>query len=159
MQLTPSVVTTLYLTLSLQKVINRGRELHERRIESLHCYVGGIGTLILPTFSLVIISLCCIAWRLSSLEKRRNRTRSRFREVPSLRRRYLCTSSMINKYVILFLFQSLCNGYWIFVYDHMFMLIILGFWSKLHSMLMFLKKLKRIFSFVAFKFLLKKKEK
>ena len=52
MQLTPSVVTTLYSTLSLQKHINRGREVHERRLEALHCYDGGIETLFPPTFSL-----------------------------------------------------------------------------------------------------------
>ena len=54
-QLTPSVVTNLSSTLSLQKHINRGREVHERSLESLHCYVGGIGTLISLTFSLEII--------------------------------------------------------------------------------------------------------
>ena len=92
MQLTPSVVTTLPSTLSLQKHINRVREVHERGLESLHCYAGGIGTLFPPTFALEALSLCCRAWRLSSLEKRSSRTGSRFREVPNLERRYICTS-------------------------------------------------------------------
>ena len=91
MQLNPSVVTTFPSTLSLQKHMNRGREVHERRLELLHCHTGGIVTLFPPTFSLVIIPLCCRAWRLSSLEKRSNRTRSRFREVLDLKRRYNCT--------------------------------------------------------------------
>ena len=86
-----SVVTTFSLTLYLQKGINRGREVHERELELLHCYDGGIGTLISPTFSLEYISLCCRAWRLSSLEKRSSITRSRFCEVPNLKRRYICT--------------------------------------------------------------------
>ena len=64
---------------------------------------------------------------MGSLEKRNIKTISRFHEVPSLRRRYIFTSSMTNKDVMLFLFQSLCNGYGISVYDQMFMLIILGF--------------------------------
>ena len=84
MQLSPSVVTTLYSTLSLQKHINRGREVHEKRLEPLHCYPGGIGTLFAHTFSLEAISLCCRAWRMSSLEKRNNITKSRLSEVPSL---------------------------------------------------------------------------
>ena len=83
MKLTPSVVTTLSSTLSLQKGINRGGEVHERRLEPFHCYAGGIGTLFPPTFSLEAFSLCFRAWGLSSLEKRSNRTRSRFREVPT----------------------------------------------------------------------------
>ena len=33
MQLTPSVVTTFLSTVSLEKDINRGREVHERRLE------------------------------------------------------------------------------------------------------------------------------
>ena len=57
--------------------------------EFMHCYAGGIGTLFSHTFSLEDFSLCCKAWRLSSLEKRSNRTRSRFREVPNLKRRSL----------------------------------------------------------------------
>ena len=72
MQLTPSVVTTLPSTLSLHKHINRGREVHERRLELLHFHAGGIGTLFAHTFALVIIPLCCRAWRLSSLEKQQN---------------------------------------------------------------------------------------
>ena len=92
MKLTPSVETNFSLTLSLQKHINRGREVHERRLEPLHYYAGGIGTLFAHTFSLVIISLCCRAWRLSSLEKRSIRTRLRFHEVPNLKRRNICTS-------------------------------------------------------------------
>ena len=86
-ELNLGVVTDPYLTLSLQKCINKGREVHERGLELLHCYVGGIGTLNPPTFSLEIISLCCRAWRLSSMEKRSKKTRSRFREVPGLKRR------------------------------------------------------------------------
>ena len=50
MQLTPSVVTTLSSILSLHKHINRGREVHERGIESLHCCAGGIRTLFPPPF-------------------------------------------------------------------------------------------------------------
>ena len=61
--------------------------LMELGLEVLQCYVGGIETLIPPTFSLDAISLCCRSWRLSSLEKRSRRTKSRFHEVPSLRRR------------------------------------------------------------------------
>ena len=56
-KMTPSVVTTFSLTLSLQKGINRGREVHERGLESLHCYTGGIGTLIPPNHLLVLQSL------------------------------------------------------------------------------------------------------
>ena len=67
MQLTPSVVTTFPSTLSLQQHINRGREVHERGLESLHCYAGGIRSLFAHTFSLESLSLCCRAWRLSSL--------------------------------------------------------------------------------------------
>ena len=81
------IVTDLYSTISLQKCINKGREVHESGLEPLRCYVGGIGTLIPPTFDLDFISLCCRAWRVSSLEKRSKRTRSRFCEVPSLRTR------------------------------------------------------------------------
>ena len=91
MQLTPSVVTILSSTLSLQKHINRGREFHERGLELLHCHAGRIKNLFAHTFVLVIIPLCCRAWRLSSLEKRSSRTRSRFHEVPNLERRYNCT--------------------------------------------------------------------
>ena len=91
MQLTPSVVTILSSTLSLQNHINRGRGVHERGLEPLHCYDGGIGTLCTPTFSLVIISLCCRAWRFGSLEKRSSRTKSRFCEVPNFKRS-ICTS-------------------------------------------------------------------
>ena len=58
MQLTPSVVTTLSLTLSLHKHINRGREVHERGLEVLHCHARGIGTLFAHTFALEAISLC-----------------------------------------------------------------------------------------------------
>ena len=90
MQLNPSVVTTLSLSLSLQKHINRGREVHERVIEPLHCYAGGIGTLFPPTFSIEYFSLCYK--RMSFFEKRSSRTRSRFREVLDLKRRYICTS-------------------------------------------------------------------
>ena len=92
MQLTPSVVTTLSSTLSLHKHINRGREVHERVLELFHCHVGGIWILFAHTFSLEAFSLCCKAWRLSSLEKRSSRTISRFCEVPNLKRRYTCTS-------------------------------------------------------------------
>ena len=92
MPLTPLVVTYLYLTLSLHKNINRGGEVHERGLEPLHCYGGGIGSLIPPTLSLESFSLFCRASRLSSLEKRSSRTRSRFCEVPDLKRRYICTS-------------------------------------------------------------------
>ena len=91
MQLTPSVVTNLYSTLSLQKHINRVKEFHERGLQLLHFHAGGIGTLFAHTFSLeVIIPLCCWAWRLSSLAKRSSRTRSRFHEVSNLKRRYTC---------------------------------------------------------------------
>ena len=92
MQLTPSVVTNFLSTLSHHKHINRGREVHERRLKSLHCYAGGVGTLFAHTFSLEAFSLCCRAWRLTSLEKRSSRTRLRFFEVPNLKRRYNCTS-------------------------------------------------------------------
>ena len=91
MQLTPSVVTTLASPLTLLQHINRGREVHERGLEFLHCYAGGIGTLFAHTFALEVFPLCCRAWRLSPLEKRSSRTRSRFREVPNLKRRYICT--------------------------------------------------------------------
>ena len=91
MELIWEVVTDPYLTLSLHKCINRGREVHERILEPLHCYVGEIETLIPPKFSMEAFSLCCKAWRLSSLEKRSGRTRSRFREVLNLKRRYTCT--------------------------------------------------------------------
>ena len=106
MQLNPSVVTNLSSTLSLQQHINRGREVHEKGLESLHCYAKGIGTLFAHTFSLETISLCFKAWRLSSLEKRSSRTRSRFREVPNLKRRYICTFFKINKDVMSFLFPN-----------------------------------------------------
>ena len=76
-----------------------------KRTWTLRCYAREIGTLISPTFSLDSISLCYRAWRLRFLEKRNKRSRSRFREVPSLKRRYLCTSSIINKYLMLFPFQ------------------------------------------------------
>ena len=52
MELIWEVVTDSYSTLSLPKCINRGREVHERGLRILHCYPGGIGTLIPPTFSL-----------------------------------------------------------------------------------------------------------
>ena len=81
MQLTPLVVTTFSSILYLHKHINRGREVHERGLEILHCYAGGIATLIPPAFSLESFSLCCKSWRLSSLEKRSSRTRSRFRDI------------------------------------------------------------------------------
>ena len=48
MQLTPSVVTTLYSNLSLHKGINRGREVHDRRLESLCCYARGIWSSLCP---------------------------------------------------------------------------------------------------------------
>ena len=70
MQLTPSVVTTLASPLTLLQHINRGREVHERGLEFLHRYAGGIGTLFAHTFALEVFPLCCRAWRLSSLEKR-----------------------------------------------------------------------------------------
>ena len=92
MQLTPLAVTTFPSTLFLQQHIDKGREVHERGIESMHWYAEGIGTLFAHTFSLEAISLCCRAWRLSSLEKRSSGTRSRFHEVPNLKRRYICTS-------------------------------------------------------------------
>ena len=75
MQLTPSVVTTLSSTQLFINHINIGREVHERGLESLHCYFGGIGTLFSHTFSLEAFSLCCKAWRLSSLEKRSSGTK------------------------------------------------------------------------------------
>ena len=55
MQLTPSVVTTLSLTLTLIKHINRGREVHERGLESLDCYAGGFGALFDLIFELLEI--------------------------------------------------------------------------------------------------------
>ena len=103
MQLTPSVVTTLSLTPSLQKGINRVREVHERRLESLHCYARGIGTLFAHTFSLEDFSLCCRAWRLSSLEKRSNITKSRF---PTWREGIFVVHFMINKYGMSFFFPN-----------------------------------------------------
>ena len=83
MQLTPLVVTTLASPLTLLYHINRGREVHEMGLEFLHCYAGGIGTLFAHTFALEVFPLCCRAGRLSSLEKRSSRSRSRFREVPT----------------------------------------------------------------------------
>ena len=41
-----AVVTDPYSTLCLQKGINRGRYVHEKGLEPLYCFVGGIGTLI-----------------------------------------------------------------------------------------------------------------
>ena len=79
MQLTPSVATDPILAPNSSKNINRGREVHEKRLEPLHCYAGGIGALFSHTFSLEAFFLCCRAWRLSSLEKRSSGTRSRFR--------------------------------------------------------------------------------
>ena len=77
-------------------------------------------------FSLESIPLCCRYWRLSSLEKRSKRTRSRFREVPNLKRRYIVFK--INKYVMSFFFPNHCSMCdWIFFYDHMMMLIKLLF--------------------------------
>ena len=90
MQLTPSIVTTFPSTLFLQKHINRGREVHEKRLESLHCHAGGIAALFSHTFSLESFSLCCRAWRMSSLEKRSSKTRSRFCDMSNLKRRYIC---------------------------------------------------------------------
>ena len=127
MELNWEVVSDPYSTLSLHKCINRRREVHERGLELLHCYAGGIGTLIPPTFALDVIPLCCKAWRLSSLEKRSRRTRSRFHEVPSKRRWHLYFFHLINKDVILFLFHSMCLIYWISNYDLVLMLIRLGF--------------------------------
>ena len=112
-QLIPSVVTTLSSTLSLHKHINIGREVHERRLESLHCYAGGIGTLFAQTFALEALSLCCRAWRLSSLEKRSIRTRSRFGRGAELGEKvYLYLFSEINKDVMSFFFPnhfSMCD--------------------------------------------------
>ena len=128
MQLTPSVVTNLSSTLSLQKHINRGREVHEIILESLHCYAGGIGALFSHTFSLEAFSLCCRAWRLSSLERRSSRSRSRFRQVPNLKRRYTCTFFKIDKDGISLFFPNHCSMCdLIFVYDHILMLIRLLF--------------------------------
>ena len=87
MELFWEVITDPYSTLYLHKCINRRREVHERGLELWHYYTIGIGTFIPPTFALDVVSLCCRAWRLSSLEKRNNITISRFCEVPSLRRR------------------------------------------------------------------------
>ena len=50
MQLNLPVVTNLSSTLSLKKGINRGRVVHERGLEYLRCYAGGIGTLFPPPF-------------------------------------------------------------------------------------------------------------
>ena len=75
-QLIPLVVTTFYSTIYIQKGINRGREVHEKGLKSLHCYARGIGTLIPPTFVVESISFCFRSWRLSSLEKRSKITRS-----------------------------------------------------------------------------------
>ena len=46
MELNLGVVANPYWTLSLHKCINRGIEVHERGLEYLHFYDGGIGTLI-----------------------------------------------------------------------------------------------------------------
>ena len=92
-----------------------------------HCHARGIRTLFPPTFSLEAFSLCSRAWRLSSLEKRSSRTISRFHEVPNLKRRYICNSFMNNRYVMLFLYQSMCIVYWIYDYDYMMLFIRLLF--------------------------------
>ena len=47
-------------------------------------------------------------------------------------RRYICTSSMLNKDVMFFLFQSMCLVYWISDYDYMMLFIILGFCVSLN---------------------------
>ena len=69
MQLTPSILTNFSSTLSLHKGINRGKEVHERGLEILHCYARGIGTLFPPPFPYIFNSLCCRYWRMNSLEK------------------------------------------------------------------------------------------
>ena len=88
-------------------------------LEYLHHYARGIGTLFAHTFSLVIIPLCCRAWRLSSLEKRSRRCRT-------WREGILVLVFKINKDVMSFFFPNHCSMCdWIYIYDHMFMLIII----------------------------------
>ena len=94
-----------------RKGYKRGREVHEEDF-TFAFYAAGIGTLIPPTFSLDSIFLCRIHWRLSSLDKRSRRSRSRFREVPSKRRRWtLYFFHLINKYVMFFFFPNHCSMY------------------------------------------------
>jgi len=92
-------------------------------LDFMHCYAGGIGTLFAHTFALEVFPLCCRAWRLSSLEKRSSRSRSRFREVPTWREGIFVLVFKINKDVMSFFFPNHCSMCdWISVSDHMMML-------------------------------------
>ena len=82
-----AIVIDPYSTLTLQNKYIREGERSVKGTWPLHCYAGEIGTLVLHKFFVVVISLCCRYWRLTFLEKSSRRSRLRFREVPSLRRR------------------------------------------------------------------------
>ena len=55
-----------------------------------------------------------------------------FVRFPTWREGILVLIFMINKYVILFLFQSMCLVYWIFDFDYMIMFIRIGFHVSLN---------------------------
>ena len=124
MQLTPSVVTTLASPLTLLHHINRGREVHERGLEFLHCYAGGIGTLFAHTFALEVFP--CVAdlggwviWRreIANLDQG-------FMRCLTWREGIFVLVFNINKDVMSFFFPNHCSMCdWIYIYDQMFMLI------------------------------------
>ena len=99
-------------------------EVHERGLESLHCYAGGFGALFSHTFALEAFSLCCRFWRLSSLEKRSSKPDQGFVRCRTWREGILVLVFKINKDVMSFFLpnhRSMCD--WIYIYDQMFMLI------------------------------------
>jgi len=54
-----TAVTSLTFELPYFTHINRGREGHERDLDFMHCYAGGIGTLFAYTFALEVFP--CVA--------------------------------------------------------------------------------------------------
>ena len=109
MQLDPSVVATLFSTLTLQKCINRRKVVHGKGLELFHYYVELLGP-ISHTFSLdfhpCILNLgCWFLWRREAIEPYQGFMRF------LTWRRYLYTSSMFNKDVMSIFYPNNCLMY------------------------------------------------
>ena len=118
-----TAVTSLTFELPYFTHINRSRRRHEKDLEfyALLCWRNwnSLCLHLCPRS----FPLCCRAWRLSPLEKRNNRSRSRFREVPTWREGIFLLVFRINKDVMSFFFPNHCSMCdWISVSDHMMML-------------------------------------
>ena len=118
-----TAVTSLTFELPYFTHINRGREGHEKDLDFMHCYAGGIGTLFAYTFALEVFP--CVAelggwvlWRREAADPDQG-----FVRCQTWREGIFVLVFKINKDVMSFFFPNHCSMCdWISVSDHMMML-------------------------------------